>query len=234
VTVFSFHLAKTTIATTANALLRPHTARNVPGLHHAECLTVMTLGSAIVAPARVQLRSLAVFAAWQDEASLDAFCANTDLGRVLANGWEARLSLLRRWGSFGEFNAFSESDDRVDAAAPVVAVTIARLKLPEVPRFVRWGKPVEELVRDNPATTLALAAMRLPRTVCTFSVWRTQREMIEMVRGKGDAAGIERHAAAMKERERRDFHHEFTTLRFRVLAERGEWEGRRGIVPTSA
>ena len=45
------------------------------------------------------------------------------------------------------------------------------------------GKPVEELVRDHPATTLALAAMRPPRTVSTFSVWRSLREMSDMVRG---------------------------------------------------
>jgi len=35
----------------------------------------------------------------------------------------------------------------------------------------------------------------------------------------------------MVERERRDFHHEFTTLRFRALCEHGEWEGRRNIIP---
>ena len=35
---------------------------------------------------------------------------------------------------------------------------------------------------------------------------------------------------AMVERERRDFHHEFTTLRFRPLSEHGTWEGRR-VVP---
>ncbi len=44
----------------------------------------------------------------------------------------------------------------------------------------------------------------------------------------------ERHIAAMRERERKDFHVEFTTLRFRALSEHGEWEGRRDLVPTSA
>ncbi|AQP51483.1 hypothetical protein BW733_12350 [Tessaracoccus flavescens] len=35
----------------------------------------------------------------------------------------------------------------------------------------------------------------------------------------------------MAERERRAFHHEFTTLRFRPLAEHGTWDGRAGYVP---
>ena len=35
----------------------------------------------------------------------------------------------------------------------------------------------------------------------------------------------ERHAIAMQERDRRDFHREFTTLRFKPLSEHGsrEW-----------
>src|SRR5690606_26375621 len=107
---------------------------------------------------------------------------------------------------------------------PVVAVTVARMRLPEVPRFLRWGKPVERQVRDHPGTTLALAAFRPPRTIATFSVWRTVREMEEMVRGRS-APADRRHADAMAERRRRDFHHEFATYRFRPLAEHGTWGG---------
>jgi hypothetical protein len=118
-----------------------------------------------------------------------------------------------------------------DPAQPVVAVTLARLKLPQLVRFVRWGKPVEEQVRDHPGATLALAAFRPPRTFSTFSVWRSQREMTDMVHGRGSTLGADRHAAAMIERDRKDFHHQFTTLRFRAMAEHGEWAGRRDIVP---
>lgn len=73
--------------------------------------------------------------------------------------------------------------------------------------------------------------MRPPRSVSTFSVWETARQMTEMVRGHGDVEAPRRHADAMIERERRDFHHQFTTLRFRPLAEHGSWEGRTRIVP---
>ena len=107
-----------------------------------------------------------------------------------------------------------------------------RLKLPQVPRFIRWGKPVETLVRDHPGTTLALAAMRLPRTVSTFTVWKSLQEMVGMVRGHSSVPHPKRHADAMVERERKDFHFEFTTLRFQPLSEHGEWEGRTQIVPT--
>ena len=115
---------------------------------------------------------------------------------------------------------------------PVVAVTLARMKLTQVPRFLRWGKPVEELVRDHPGITLATAAIRPLHTVSTFSVWKSQREMLGMVRGAGNMPKPERHAAAMKERQRKDFHTQFITLRFRPLSEHGEWLGRRDFLPS--
>jgi len=194
----------------------------------------MELGSPIVSPARMQLRHLVMFASWETEEALDAFMVGNELGKVLERGWHVRLDFLRRWGRVAGLDDLPASTGEDDPDAPVVAVTLARLKLPQIPRFIHWGKPVEELVRDHPGTTLALAAMRPPRTVSTFSVWRSQREMTDMVRGRGTAPGADRHAVAMKERNRQDFHHEFTTLRFRARSEHGEWEGRRNIVPRTS
>ena len=229
--IFSFHLAETTPARTAQALCRPPTTSRNAGLHHAECMAAMALGAPILSPARMQLRHLAVFASWESETALDTFLADTFLGATLSTGWHVRLRFLRRWGSFPEFDKLPASDGDTDPAQPVVAVTLARLKLPEVSRFIRWGKPVEELVRDHPGTTLALAAMRLPRTFSTFSVWRSQQEMTDMVRGHGSTPEAGHHAEAMAERNRKDFHHAFTTFRFQALSEHGEWEGRSDIVP---
>ena len=79
------------------------------------------------------------------------------------------------------------------------------------------------------------AGMQVPdavsRTVSTFSVWKTTRQMVEMVHGRSKVEAPARHADAMQERERRDFHHEFATYRFRPLSEHGSWLGRSDIVP---
>jgi hypothetical protein len=43
------------------------------------------------------------------------------------------MELQRRWGHVAEFDGFAESVGESDPAAPVVAVTLARMKLPRKP-----------------------------------------------------------------------------------------------------
>lgn len=61
-----------------------------------------------------------------------------------------RLEFLRRWGHVAAFDGLPAESGHHDLSEPVVAVTLARLKLPQVPRFIRWGRPVEAQVRDDP------------------------------------------------------------------------------------
>lgn len=226
--IFSYHLVRTSPRITLKSFFRPP---KITGLRHAEFLAAMTLGAPIVSPARMQLHNLGVFADWEDESYLDDFLRTTELGQALSNGWHVRLQFLRRWGSFSEIEDLPENMEDTNPNKPVVAVTLARLRLPELFRFIRWGKPVEEQVRDNPGTTLALAAFRPLRTFSTFSIWHSQQLMTDMVHGRGASPGATRHSNAMVERDRKDFHHEFITLRFRALSEHGTWLGRRGLVP---
>jgi hypothetical protein len=218
---------------TARALLRPPSGITTPGLDHAECLALMRLGAPTVSLDRLQLQRIAVFAQWRDEDAVDRFLSDDVLGRHLATGWHVRLEYLRRWSRLAALPGLPARTGAWDQDEPVVAVTVARMRLLEVSRFLRWGKPVERQVRDHPGTTLALAAFRPPHTISTFSVWRTVREMEEMVHGRSGVPADRRHADAMVERRRRDFHHEFATFRFRPLSEHGTWEGRTGIVPLS-
>lgn len=205
-----------------------------PGLRQIEVLAGMQLGAGVVSPRRMQLRQIAVFAEWEDEAALRGFLAHDSLGRALNEGWHVRLEFVRRWGEVQEFAHLTDSLERLRPDEPVVAVTLARMRLPQLPRFLRWGRPVERQVRDHSETTLATAAIRLPRTVSTFSIWTSTRAMTSMVFGRDAGVAAQRHSGAMAERERRDFHHEFTTLRFRPLSEHGEWEGRSDYVPWGA
>lgn len=232
--IHSFHLVTVPPTTAAGALFRRRTSEHdhgIPGLTHIEHLSLMRLGAPAISRERLQLRRLAVFAQWDSEQALDDYLATNRLGQHLAAGWHVRLEFVRRWGAVTGLDRLPLNAGIMEPDEPVVAVTLAHLKLPQLPRFFRWGRPVEQLVLDSPGTTLALAAIRPPRTFSTFTVWNSMREMRTLVEGHGTGQAPERHAAAMAERERVDFHSEFTTLRFRPLSEHGEWDGRRDIIP---
>ncbi|KXO96282.1 hypothetical protein [Tsukamurella pseudospumae] len=228
--VFTLHLVELPRTTTASLLVRPPGPGTVPGLRHAETLALMRLGAPVVSPDRLQLRRLAMFARWDDEAAIDDHLASP-AGARLADGWHVRMRYLRRWSQISALPGLPARAGEWDEDEPVVAVTVARMRLPEVPRFLHWGRPVERQVRDDPGATLAGAAMRPPNTIATFSIWRTVRAMTDMVHGHSDLPDPHRHEVAMEERRRRDFHHEFATYRFRPVSEHGSWDGRRGYVP---
>lgn len=229
--VFSFHLAPCGVFETLRALAWPPNATSTAGLIHAECMVPMTLGRPVALPWRYRPHQIAVFAAWRDEDAIDDYLRSCRLGRALARGWHVRMEFARRWGRISELDGLQPTAHSLTDDEPVVAVTLARLRISQAVRFIRWGKPVEEQVRDDPATTIALAAMRPVGTLATFSIWRTQRAMIDMVRGRSSEPSAERHARAMQERDRKDFHHEFTTMRFRPISEHGCWEGKSHLLP---
>jgi hypothetical protein len=90
--------------------------------------------------------------------------------------------------------------------------------------LMRFGAPI---VSRDPAPTFSTGAQRPPHTISTFSIWRTVREMTEMVHGRSDVPDAHVHQVAMAEQRRRDFHHESTFMRFRPLSEHGQWHGRQ-------
>lgn len=211
-----------------------HAGPEHAGPEHVEHLSLMSLGAPAVSLERLQLRRHALFAQWESEQALEDWLATDSFGRHLASGWHVRLEFVRRWGAVTGLQHLPLNAGTMELDEPVVAVTIAHLRLPQLARFFRWGRPVERLVRDHPGQTLALAAVRPPRTFSTFSVWQSVQQMRDMVEGRGGGAAPERHAAAMVEREREDFQSQFTTLHFRPLSEHGSWEGRTAIIPTRA
>jgi len=167
-------------------------------------MSAMTLGSPIFSPSRVLFGQVAVFMQWEYEAALEEYLEYDNFGKILAKGWHVRLSFVREWGKISGFQIPSVCDKLESLNSPVVAVTIARMKPFAIPRFIHWGRPVEKLVRDHPGTLLSLASVRFPNTVSTFSIWKTEKEMTDMVHGRSKVKEPKRHSAAMKERERKD------------------------------
>lgn len=183
----------------------------------------MNLGESILAAHRYNFKSFGVFAWWRDEQDLENFLQQSP-HRIFNEGWHVRLKLYRRWGEIGEIKEALVDSTLAVPQEPVVAVTLARLKLWHLFRFIKWGKPVETQVRNSSGQRLALAALRPLNTFSTFSIWENEAEMVKMVQGR-----MQSHQLAMQERNRQDFHYEFTTLRFRPIKEVGTWNGQSGF-----
>jgi len=230
--VFSYHLIKLPLLVAIKGIFSNPIAKNTKGLIHSEYMTAMTLGSPILSPSRILIRQVAIFAQWENEIALDEYLEKDNFGKRVAKGWHVRLDFLRQWGKFKAFKIPEQKEELEKSTSPVVAVTIARMKPLEVPRFINWGRPVEKLVRDHPGTTLSLASYRFPNMVSTFSIWKTEKEMTDMVHGHSAIPKPKRHSDAMKERERKNFHFEFTTLRFKPIAEFGTWKGQKNFIPS--
>ncbi len=230
--VFSYHLVKLSFFSAFKFMLFPIKASKIDGLIHAETMTAMILGSSIFSMSRYFSREIVFFAQWETENHLNKFLDSNSNGKLLANGWHIRLEFLRQWGTISGFKIPNKEIELENENNPVVAVTIARMKYTQIPRFLLWGRPVEKQVRDDKGTVLSLASIRYPNLISTFSIWKTQKAMTDMVKGHSKMPQPKRHLNAMKERDRKDFHFEFTTLRFNPLAEFGQWNNKSNYIPT--
>ncbi|MHC5354849.1 hypothetical protein ACYSNX_11895 [Myroides sp. LJL115] len=203
----------------------------IDGLIHSQTMTAMQLGSSVFSATRLFSTNLVVFAQWQDETSFTNFLQSHAFGKKLSKSWYIKLKFIRQWGAISNFVIPQTTTETTTDNQPVVAITLARMKYREIPRFLRWGRPVEKLVRDHYATTLSLASIRYPNLISTFSIWNSQKEMLQMVHGHSKVDKPKDHAKAMKERDRKDFHFEFTTLRFSPISEHGVWKDKKDYLP---
>lgn len=229
--LFTYHLIKLSFFSALKNVLFPITKTKIKGLIHAETMSAMQLGSSVFKPTRLFSTTIVVFVQWENENSLLAFLKSNSFGKQLSKSWYLKLKFIRQWGSISHFDIPKTQTENGNENQPVVAVTLARMKYTEIPRFLRWGRPVEKLVRDHSGTTLSLASIRYPNLISTFSIWNSQKEMSAMVHGHSKMEQPTRHSDAMKERNRKDFHFEFTTLRFLPISEHGIWKGKSNYLP---
>lgn len=220
--IFSFHLIKLPLTEVPFFLLG--SMNKVSGLKHSEKFLTMNLGAPIASLSRYSFKNAAFFAWWKEEHSLNEFLESPS-GSLFSGGWHVRMKLYRRWGLVSELEDAIVTPELAKPDQPMVAVTLARLNIFQTARFIKWGKPVEAQVRDHQGQTMALAAIRPLNTFSTFSIWKNEFEMINMVHGRNQGDGRS-HKSAMQERARKDFHHEFTTMRFAPIKEFGIWNGK--------
>ena len=214
--IATVHVADLGPAGTVRALLRRPSAAKVPGLRWAEVSPAAPL--AMNRPP--SLRRAALFAFWDDEAAVDRFAASDPVARRFDGGFHARLSPLRAFGSWPGLPADLTSERTVPHDGPVVVLTLGRLHLSQVVRFLRTSRPAERAALESPGLVWATAAAR-PPFVATISIWEDSRSSATYAFGRQRP----QHSEAIAEQQRKDFHRQSAFVRFAPIRLEGALDG---------
>lgn len=224
--IASVHLADLSPRGLLGALREQPKPGRVPGLRYADLNTTAPLSSsALPAPSLGRMGLLAV---WDDDGALERFLADAPLARRFGHGWHVRLEPLRATGAWTGMPPLVEAEQPVDEDEPVVVLTYGRMRYRVAHRFLRASAVAEGQAVENPAVVASTAMARPPRTVSTFSVWRSARAMKEYAYAGGG------HTAAMRGMHQHRFHHEWLFARFRPYAAAGQWDGREPVAEARA
>ncbi|MFI0227727.1 spheroidene monooxygenase [Streptomyces lydicus] len=228
--ILSVHIADLGVRSLPGVLRARPGPADTPGLRYAR--TTFT-GAVAAGPPRLRPGRAALIAAWEDETALDRFLASGRLARQLAGGWLVRLRPVRVAGAWGPLPV--RTDPAADAAlteedGPVAVLTLGQLRLRRALPFLRASSAASGRAAADPALVASLAMARPPRTVGTFSLWRSVSAMWQYAYG---AAGPQ-HRNAVREHQADPFHHEAAFLRCRPYGARGLLDGREPLSAASA
>jgi hypothetical protein len=187
------------------ALLAKPKPGNVRGLRSADVALFAPL--ALAGPPPVSRAGLIAF--WDDESAFDDYLAGDTLGRRLAGGIEIRMTPLRAYGSWPGLPTDVPTTRAVANDGPVVVLTLGRLRMSQLVRFVRASRPAEKAATQTDGLIWGSAAVR-PPFVATVSIWRDAATTTAYAYGQQRPA----HHAAIDEQRRKDFHRESAFIRF--------------------
>lgn len=195
-------------------MARPPRPEQIEGLRYAETVFTAPLGTSRPEPS---FGTVALIAAWDDDAARDRFDSSHPLAEEMASGWQARLQPLRVFGSWPGLSGLPERPLPVDDEEPVAVITLGRFRPSRLRPFLRASAPAERDVLAEPGLLASTAFARLPNLVSTFSLWRSAAEMRDYATRRDGS-----HRAAVAKDRERPFHRHSAFIRFRPHATRGQ------------
>jgi hypothetical protein len=214
----SVHVADVGARKVVGFIRRTPKPGEVPGLRHANVAFCAPLSGSLLPPLAVGRVGLVAF--WDDDAALDTFLAGHPTAAALADGWRLRLEPLRAFGSWPGLPADVPTDRATGYDGPAAVLTLGRLRLSQVPRFLRTSAKAEARAIEAPGMVWATGLAR-PPFVATCSLWESTRALSTYAFGRSEPA----HADAITEGEAKAFHHQSAFIRFRPYGAQGHLDG---------
>jgi hypothetical protein len=169
-------------------------------------------------------RRWALFCAWEESSALEDFLrGSTAAERFLTDTeetWFARLEPVRLVS--GGWRGWEPQTNGVEPLAPdepLAVITYGVLRPRYVPTFF-WNNRKAVRHADRSEGLLArIGLMDRIRTASTFTLWRSQRDVVRFAYGPGD------HKPVVSVSKNTPWAHHYFFARFRVLESKGSWGG---------
>jgi hypothetical protein len=166
-----------------------------------------------------------LFCGWHSPDARDAFLTDsTTLTRFVdgaRESWHLALDVVRvTKGSFGGWGPSTEHVEPLSRDEPVAVMTYGRLKARYVPAFTRDNRRVVRELIGNTGHTWRLGLFDHLMARATFSLWRTQGDMVQFSYGPETVhKPVQRRSLAVP------WSYDWFFARFRPVASRGSWNG---------
>lgn len=162
---------------------------------------------------------------WDDGASRDEFLADgaglAPFLRGARESWSVSLDTVRVIdGGLGDWRPSSEGVQRLSPDEPLAVITYAKVHARYLPAFTLSNRKVVRELAANPAEVMRIGIFDDLLVRSTFSLWRSQGEMVRFSYGDGVHKPVQRRSLAVPW-----FYNNFFA-RFRPVASSGSWYGR--------
>lgn len=192
--------------------------RSVPGLRMWRLLGT---GAGSHTGPGADLRRTALFAIWDDDASLEAHLIRTAPRLVAADeSWHVRLRAIGGHGSWRGVDVLGQLMPARSTTGPVAVITRADVRVRSWRAFRQAGRPVSDELQtaDGLLAVVGFGEAPLGR-LGTFSVWRD----VDAVRA---FARMPQHRDVVQRTRDQRWYGEELFARFEPYASSGRWDGR--------
>jgi len=199
------------------------TLARAPGLVAGRVCFVAKLDT-IVGGSPIPTR-FALLCGWESGEARDEFLSDTPRLRPLLGAaresWAVSLETVRVVQ--GEWHGWQPSIEGVESLArdePVMVMTYGLLRPRYLPAFTRDNVKAVRQAAVNPGLEMMIGLGDHPLARCTFSLWRSQGDLVRYAYGTGEHNPIQRRSLEAP------WARNYFFARFRPLSSSGTWGGR--------